>query len=207
MILGVPPRKPSEINMTKLLTRLTSHFCGGWWDDAVNLDPAPQTSFGNKGQWGERLQGPITVMNGGAPSTGIMTKPPCGHWYMGHGHPWLIHAPGVIPASLLSIGFMTSHSCNLGSCIMSLVNWYIFSPHLHPFLHTHTHTGLYWGGMYFRAILCPEVKPSLIPAWILFELIVAYLRFSARANQQLLTVSRADGVSLLDRSATCELTR
>lgn len=40
-----------------------------------------------------------------------------------------------------------------------------------------THSPLYRGGMYFRATLCPELKPSLIPALILFELIVAYLHF------------------------------
>lgn len=190
--------------MTKLLTHLTGHFCSGLWDDAVNLDPAPQTSFCNKGQWGERLQGPITVMNGRAPSLGIMTKPPCGQWYVGHGHPWLIHAPSVILASLLSIGFMTSHSCNLGSCIMSLLNWYIPPP---PSSSIFTHSPLYRGGMYFIAILCPELKPSWIPALILFELIVAYLRFHARAKQQLLTVTQADSISLLDRSGTCECAR
>lgn len=144
-------------------------------------------------------------MNGRAPSPGIMTKPPCGHWYMGHGHPWLIHAPSVILASLLSIGFMTSHSCNLGSCIMSWLNWYIPPPTI--FIHFYTFPPL--SGRYvFQSNSVSRVETQFNPC---FNSLWTNRRlsafFCARAKQQLLTVTWADSVSLLGRSGTCECTR
>lgn len=63
---------------------------------------------------------------GEGPASGIMRKTPCGSWYMEHDHPWLIHVPRVTRPSLFSIGFMTSRSCNLSSCIMAMMSWHIF---------------------------------------------------------------------------------
>lgn len=133
-----------------------------------NLDLAAQTRFCNEGHWGERLQSPMRVMNGSARSSGIVTKSPCGCWYMEDGHPWLIHAPCVILASLLSIGFMTSHRCNLGSCIMSSVSWHFF---FFPSWSIFTHFPFIRMGCLSHRWR-PELKSSSLSAWIPFELIL-----------------------------------
>lgn len=140
-------------------------------------------------------------MNARLTSPGIMRKTPCGTWYMEHGHLWLIHALCVILASLLSIGFMTSHSYNLSSCIIALVSWRNFC-HLHQFSHIHHIFG--------RSVFQHQNAKSKVKIWLnaCFNYSCSAFFFVCVLAKQPLTVffwGKSD--SLLDWLRTCESTQ